>query len=64
MQALKYSFAAVNIRSVVAAGITLKMLVRMLNIQSYVVAALAIFLEAVNLAYLHKQYSKKITTTS
>jgi len=54
MQVLKYLFAAVNIKSVVAAGITLKTLVPTLNILSCVVAASAIFLEAVNLAYLHK----------
>jgi hypothetical protein len=64
MQASKFSFVAVNIRSAVAVGTTPKMLVPTLNIQSCAVVASAIFLEAVNPGFLHKKYSKKITTTS
>ena len=58
MPVLKFLCVAVNIRSVVAAGITPKMLVLTQNIQSCVVAALAIFLEAVKAACLRKQDNK------
>jgi hypothetical protein len=49
---------------VVVVGITLKMLALTLSIQSCVVVASAIFLEMVNLAFLHKEHSKKIATPS
>jgi hypothetical protein len=45
-----------NIRNVVVAGITLKMLVAMLIIQSSVVAVLAIFLATAIIASLLKDY--------
>ena len=59
MQVLRCSYEAVNIRNVVAAGITPKMWVLTLNIQSCAVVALAISLVMAKHAYLRKAKIRK-----